>query len=156
MPSIGEPLGSLLLAGTKSIRTWLLTVSEMNDRDLAAALEERRLDAARMVSHAVLPRAASVPLCRERLVAALPLGHPLAERATVDWDALRCEIILVQGRDESQAARELYASFRGSGARFHSHAASKQCVFALVGAGLGITLATTSQSEVRSRVWPSR
>ena len=87
-----------------------------------------------------------------------PLGHPLAERATVDWDALRCEIILAQGRDESQAARELYASFRGSGARFHSHAASKQCVFALVGAGLGIhiTLATTSQSGVRSRVWPSR
>src|SRR5260370_28030400 len=75
----------LLLAGTKSIRTWLLTVSEMNDRDIAAALEERRLDAARMVSHAVLPHAASVPLCRERLVAALPLGHPLAERATVDW-----------------------------------------------------------------------
>ncbi len=120
----------------------------MNDRDLAAALEERCLDAARMVSHAVLPRAASVPLCRERLVAALPLGHPLAERATVDWDALRCEIILVQGRDESQAARELYASFRGSGARFHSHAASKQCVFALVGAGFGITLATASQSEI--------
>jgi hypothetical protein len=28
-----------------------------------------------------------------------------------------------------------------------AHAASKQCVFALVGAGFGMTLVTTSQSE---------
>ena len=36
----------------------------------------------------------------------------------------------------------------GSGVRFYAHAVSKQCVFALVGAGFGITLATRSQSEV--------
>ena len=148
MPPIGEPLGSLLAGWHEKQPNVVLTVSEMNDRDLAAALEERRLDVALMVSHTVWPHAASVPLYRERLVAALPLGHPLAERATVDWDALRGEIILVQGWDESQAARELYASFFGSGARFRSHAASKQSVFALVGAGFGITLATASQSEV--------
>ena len=148
MPPIGEPLGSLLAGWHETHPNVVLTVSEMNDRDLAAALEERRLDVALMVSHAVWPHAASVPLYRERLVAALPLRHPLAERATVDWDALRVEIILVQGWDDSQTARELYASFLGSGARFRSHAASKQSVFALVGAGLGITLATTSQSEV--------
>jgi DNA-binding transcriptional LysR family regulator len=75
----------------------VLTVSEMNDRDLAAALEERRLDVALMASHAVWPHAASVPLYQERLLAARPLAHPLAQRATVDWDALRCETILVQG-----------------------------------------------------------
>ncbi len=45
-------------------------------------------------------------------------------------------------------ARELYASFLGSGVNFQSHAASKQSVFALVSAGFGITLATASQSEV--------
>jgi hypothetical protein len=79
---------------------------------------------------------------------ALPVEHPLAGRPTVDWDALRDEIFLVQGWDESQVAREFYASFLGSGVRFHSHAASKQSVFALVSAGFGITLATASQSEV--------
>jgi hypothetical protein len=31
----------------------VLAISEMSDRDLAAALEERRLDAALMFSHAV-------------------------------------------------------------------------------------------------------
>jgi DNA-binding transcriptional LysR family regulator len=148
MPPVGEPLGGLLAGWHEKHPNVVLTVSEMSDRDLAVALEERRLDVALMASHALWPHAASVPLYRVRLLAALPLGHPLAERATVDWDALRREIILVQGWDESQAARELYASFLGSGARFRSHAASKQSVFALVGAGFGITLATTSQSEV--------
>lgn len=145
---IGEPLGSFLAGWHGKHPNVVLTVSEMSDQHLAAALEERRLDVALMVSHALWPHAASVPLYRERLVAALPLGHPLAEHATVDWDALRYESILVQGWDESQAARELYASFLGSGANFRSHAASEQCVFALVGAGFGITLATASQSEV--------
>jgi DNA-binding transcriptional LysR family regulator len=120
----------------------------MNDRDLAAALEERRLDVALTSSNAVWHHAASLPLYRDRLLAAFPVGHPLAGYPAVDWDTLRDEDILVQGWDESQTARELYASFLGEGARFRSHAASKQSVFALVGAGFGITLATASQADV--------
>jgi DNA-binding transcriptional LysR family regulator len=150
LPPIGEPIASLLSNWRQRYPNVVLTVSEMNDRELAAALEERRLDVALMVSHAVWPHAATVPLYRDRLLAALPARHPLAERPTVDWDALRDEIFLVQGWDESQVAREFYASFLGSGVRFHSHAASKQSVFALVSAGFGITLATASQSEVAS------
>ncbi|MGH6681128.1 MAG: LysR substrate-binding domain-containing protein, partial [Bradyrhizobium sp.] len=50
--------------------------------------------------------------------------------------------------DNSQSAREFYASFIGCGVRFHSHAASKPSVLALVAAGVGITLVTRSQSEV--------
>ena len=147
MPPIGEPLGSLLAGWREKHPNVELIVSEMNDRDLAAALEERRLDVALITSHTLWPHAAAVPLYRERIVAALPLLHPLAEHETVDWAALRGETFLVQGWDESQAAREFYASFLGSGARFRAHGVSKQCIFALVGAGFGITLATTSQSE---------
>jgi DNA-binding transcriptional LysR family regulator len=148
LPPIGEPLVSLLSIWRERHPNVVITVSETNDRDLSAALEERRLDVALMVGHAVWPHAASVPLYRDRLLAALPAGHPLVGLPTVDWDALRNEVFLVQGWDESQVARELYASFLGSGVRFHSHAASKQSVFALVSAGFGITLATASQSEV--------
>jgi DNA-binding transcriptional LysR family regulator len=36
----------------------------------------------------------------------------------------------------------------GCGARFQTHAASKQCILALVAAGFGVTLVTQSQSEV--------
>jgi len=148
LPPVGEPIASLLGGWRRRHPNVELTVSEMNDRDLAAALEGRRLDVALMVRQTVSPHAASVPLYRDRLLAALPAGHPLAKRPAVNWDALRDEIFLVQGWDESQVERDVYASFLGSGVRFHSHAASKQSLFALVSAGFGITLATASQSEV--------
>jgi DNA-binding transcriptional LysR family regulator len=148
LPPIGEPIASLLSNWRQRHPNVVLTVSEMNDRDLAAALEERHLDVALTSNNAIWHHAASLPLYRDRLLAAFPVGHHLAGRPTVDWDALRDEDILVQGWEESQTARELYASFLGDGARFHSHAASKQSVFALVGAGFGVTLATASQSEV--------
>ena len=148
LPPIGEPIVSLLASWRERHAKIVLTVSEMNDRDLAAALEERRLDVVLTSGHAVWPHAESLPLYRDRLLAALPVGHRLAKCHTVNWDGLRDEVVLVQGWEESQVARGFYASFLGDGAKFHSHAASKQCVFALVSAGFGITLATASQSEV--------
>ncbi|MGE0566283.1 MAG: LysR family substrate-binding domain-containing protein, partial [Pseudolabrys sp.] len=101
-----------------------------------------------MTRHTLWPDAASAPLYRERVLAALPCRHPLIEREALDWACLRKEVLLVQGWENSQSAREFYASLMGFGASFHTHAASKQCIFALVAAGFGITLATRSQSEV--------
>lgn len=148
VPPIGEPLSGLFAGWRERNPNVVMTLSEMNERDLALALDERRLDAALMASHAVWPGAATAQLYSERLVVAVPSDHPLAESARIDWDALRGETILVQGWDESQAARELYASLLGSGTDFRSHAASKLSLFALVSAGFGITLTTASQSEI--------
>ena len=149
MPPIGEPLNNLLLHWHETQRGVLLTVSEMSDQDIIIALEERRLDAALMTSHTAWPRATTVPLYREPLMVALPLRHRLADHEVVHWADLREETLLVQGWDESQAAREFYTSFLGSGVKFHSHPASKQSIFCLVASEFGITLATRSQSEVR-------
>lgn len=148
MPPIGEPLCSLLAGWRNRHPKVVLTILEMNERDIQLALLEHRVEVALISSHAVWPHAVTMPLYRERLVAALPERHPLAERNVLSWSLLRNETVLVQGWDESQSARELYASFMGSGVRFESHAASKQSLFALVGAGFGITLAVTSQAEV--------
>jgi DNA-binding transcriptional LysR family regulator len=148
MPPVGEPISSLLYHWHQTQPGVVLTVSEMSDQEMVIALEERRLDAVFMTSHTLWPRATAVPLYRERLVAALPDRHRLSDRDGVDWAVLREETLLVQGWDESQAARELYASFLGSGTSFQAHAASKQSIFALVAADFGITLATMSQSEI--------
>lgn len=113
VPPIGEPLSGLFAGWRERNPNVVMTLSEMNERDLALALDERRLDAALMASHAVWPGAATAQLYSERLVVAVPSDHPLAESARIDWDALRGETILVQGWDESQAARELYASLLG-------------------------------------------
>lgn len=148
MPPIGEPLCSLLIHWRNKHPEVMLTISEMNEEEVQSAIRERRIDVALMIRHSVWSGAASVPLYRERVIAALPSVHPLLKREALDWECLRKEVLLVQGWDNSQLAREFYASLMGGGARFHTHAASKQCIFALVAAGFGVTLATKSQSEV--------
>jgi DNA-binding transcriptional LysR family regulator len=148
MPPIGEPVGGLLADWRERHPKVVLTIIEMNERDIQAALTDHHLDVALMPSHTLWPHAASQLLYREKMVAAVPHGHPLAQQETLTWASLRDETILVQGWDDSQTAREFYASFMGSGVRFEAHAASKQSVFALVRAGFGITLATMSQAEV--------
>jgi DNA-binding transcriptional LysR family regulator len=147
LPSIGTALVGLLSDWRDRNPNVALTVAEMNDRDLVMAVEERRLDVVLTSSRSVWTRVASVPLYQDRLVAVLPSAHPLAAQTTVDWDAFREETILVQGWDESQVARDFYASFLGEGVRFRAHPASKQSVFGLVGAGFGISFATASQAE---------
>jgi DNA-binding transcriptional LysR family regulator len=148
MPPVGEPLGSLLAGWRGMHPNVALTISEMNSRNAAVALAEHRLDVALMTSFTPWSDAATISLYRERLLAAIPVGHSLASNEAVKWANLRDETILIQEWDESQATRELYASYFGSSAQFRAHAASKQSVFALVGAGFGVTLATASQAEV--------
>lgn len=147
IPPIGEPFRTLLAVWRARHLDVLLTIFEMNERDMFIALSERRLDVVLISNHALWPHATAIPIYHERLVVALPFEHPLARDETISWVSLRNETFLVQGWDESQSARELYTSFLGSGVRFHVHAAGKQCVFALVGAGFGITLALEGQAE---------
>lgn len=147
LPPIGAPLLSLLAGWRARNQNVLLTVAELSDRDLVAEVEERRLDVVLTASQALWPRVASVPLFRDRLMAVLPLAHPLARRSAVRWAELREEVVLVQGWEESQVAREFYAAFLGESVRFQAHPASKQSVFALVSAGFGITFATASHAE---------
>jgi DNA-binding transcriptional LysR family regulator len=148
MPPVGEPLRSLLSGWRKRYSEVVLTIAEMNEWEIQRAVRERRIDVALMTSHTLWPDAVTAPLYRERIVAAIPHEHPLLEQQTVEWKSLRRETVLVQGWDNSHSAREFYSSFMGGGVSFESHAGSKQCVFALVAAGFGITPATTSQAEV--------
>ena len=149
MPPIGEPISGLLVKWRANHPGVILRVAELADRDIAIALEERRLDVALVPSFTLWPHAAALRIYKEEIVVALPADHCLAGRRTLQWTALREETILVQGWDESQAQREFFASLLGSGVRFQTHGASKQSVLALVKAGFGITLAAKSQSEVK-------
>jgi DNA-binding transcriptional LysR family regulator len=149
LPSVGEPIQSLFAAWRERYPNVELIVHEMNERDILMAIEERRLDLALMTKHTLWPRAAGTPIYRERILVALPKGHALARQKRLSWEDLREEVFLVQGWEESQSAREYYASFMGSGVRFGTHSASKQSVLGLVGAGFGITLVTQAQAHVR-------
>lgn len=149
MPPVGEPLQALLGAWHADNPDVEVVLHEMNERDILAAIGERRLDVAFMTTHTLWPQAVAVPICHERLLLALPKAHRLTAAKTVTWDQIREETFLVQGWDESQTSREFYTSFLGSGVRFRTHAAGKQTILALVGAGFGVTLVTMSQAEVQ-------
>jgi DNA-binding transcriptional LysR family regulator len=148
MPPVGKPIQPLLAAWHKRHPDVALTIHELNDHEIAAALSERTLDAAFVTTHTLRPGANTVPIYRERLVVALPQEHNLAKYEDVTWTLLREETVLAQGWNDSHSTRAFYASFLGEGVHFSSHPASKQAIMALVGAGFGITLATASQSEV--------
>jgi len=48
----------------------------------------------------VWPHAANLPLLSGTAAGGAPLGHPLAERGAVDWDARAARIILGSGMDD--------------------------------------------------------
>ena len=149
LPPVGEPIQGLLRAWRSQNPDVDVSVFEMNERDIITAIEERRLDLAFMTKHTLWPGAVGIPAYRERLLAALPKGHALARRKALTWTMIKSDTFLVQGWEESQTAREYYASLMGRGIRFATHSASKQSVLGLVGAGYGITLVTQSQAHVR-------
>lgn len=148
------PIASLLLDMFSDWRQGhpniALKLFELNDHELRHTLAERRLDAAFVTKHTLWPGATGVPVYREAIVAALPLSHPLVAYEALGWPQLRSETLLTQGWNDSQTAREFFASLLGSGVEFVSHAASKQSILALVAAGYGVTLATESQSLISS------
>lgn len=147
MAPIGEPMRSLLSGWRQNCADVLLTVSEMNERDLAIALDERRLDAALALGPMISRRAAAMPVYWERLFAAFPRDHPLAPRQALSWRVLSRQTILVQGWEESQGEREFLSPLLGSEANFRSHAASRQTVLALVAAGFGVAILTQSEAD---------
>ncbi len=148
MPPIGQPMQSLLASWRVAHPGVVLTLHELNDSEIFTALVERALDAALVTSNTLRSGATTVPLYRERLVAALPVLHGLTSHDSLTWEYLRTETFLTQGWEGSHAAREFYVSLLGDGAKFFSHPAGKQSIMALVGAGFGLTLAAKSQSEV--------
>jgi DNA-binding transcriptional LysR family regulator len=67
----------------------LLSISELNVREIRSALERRRLDAAVIPSFMLWPDATALPIYCEPLVAALPVEHPFAARSALDWASLK-------------------------------------------------------------------
>ena len=148
MPPVGQQLQALLATWRNQHPDVVLTLHELNDHQLSAALVERTVDAAFVTTHALRRGANSIPIYREPIFAALPTGHTLTSYESLTWTLLRGQTLLTQGWDDSHSAREFYGSFLGDEVQFSAHPASKQSVMALVGAGFGITLAGRSQAEV--------
>jgi DNA-binding transcriptional LysR family regulator len=125
-----------------------LKIAEASDGDLALALREHRLDV--VITPLLIPAwqsATALTLYRDHLMAVLPENHRLANQAEIALDDLREDVVLAQGWESSNAARNLYAELLGSRTNIQVHSGSKQTIFALVAAGFGVTLALASFSR---------
>lgn len=146
MPPIGDPIKGLLANWHHFHPDVELTMYELTDHELRTAINNRHLDTAIIVEHALWPDAASAPIYSEKLLAALPTNHPILKMSSVRWDTLSNETILVQDWPRSHVTRSFYSSLLGPSPRFCSHSVSKQSLLSLVAAGFGVTLATESQA----------
>lgn len=143
-PPIGGNAQALLTRWRNANPDIVLSTMEGSHREIAIALQERRIDLALVTGLKGFPRVASKTLFRERLLAALPCKHPLVEHSSLTWEQLRAETVLTQDWEDNHTQREFYALFLGSDARFQGHATSKQTILALVEAGYGVTFVPES------------
>ena len=108
-------------------------------------------------------------LWSERLFAAIPDGHPLAQRQAVYWIDLKEETVLLSRRDPGPELHDLLISRTaspGDRPKIVRHDVSRGSLMSLVGAEFGITLLTEASAgatiagvayrEVREGTEPAR
>ena len=114
--------------------------AEEQTTTLLRRLRNRELDAAIVADGDDLGDLVRQPLARDAFVAALPAGHPLCERETIELDDLFAETLLLL--DEGHCLRAQALAVCGAAAvREHPfRATSLQTLLQMVAQGAGVTL----------------
>lgn len=84
----------------------------------------------------------TLPLWHERVVVALPEGHPLCTKEAIQWTDLKSEPLLINRRDPGPEFHRLLMAKLGCHEICHTteHKVGTDRLLSLVGAGLGLTL----------------
>ena len=142
---------------------------ESSRKRLATALRNGAVDIAIVPGAAPLPECTVLALWSERILAAIPEGHPLVQRQAVYWIDLKDETVLLSRRDPGPELRDLLVAKTaspGDRPKIVRHDVSRGSLMSLVGAGFGITLLTEASAganiagvtyrEVREGAEPAR
>ncbi|GAA3195576.1 LysR family transcriptional regulator [Nonomuraea roseoviolacea] len=130
-----------------------MEVREMTTAPQVAALCDGSLDVGLMREPPETDGLVAEPLLSEGFVAVLPAGHPLAARRAVPVAALADEPFVLLPRAAAPTVHDRIAGLcRAAGfePRAGQRAVEWQTVCALVGAGLGVSLAPASVRRIRS------
>ena len=128
-----------------------LSLMEGGRAELISAVQERRADLAILVSRGVEAGLDHLALWEEPALMALPEAHPQASAEMIRWQDLANDTFLVTRLGLGPESRRLIQSCLppGHGARFREHDISREGLFNLIGAGLGITVLAESGSGPR-------
>jgi len=92
-----------------------------------------------------------LPLWSERILVALPEGHPLAERKTIYWTDLRNETVLLSQYDPGRELEDLLMAKLVQTAdrpKIERHDVSRGIIKSLITVGLGVSLVAESDIGV--------
>jgi DNA-binding transcriptional LysR family regulator len=142
---------------------------EMSRTRLMSALRSGIIDTAIVTGDAAQGDGGTLPLWSERILLALPEGHPLADRETIYWTDLRDEAVLLSKSDQGREFEDILMSKLSSPAdrtRIERHNAGRHTMQSLVSLGFGVGLVTESDigsslpglifRELRDGTGPSR
>jgi DNA-binding transcriptional LysR family regulator len=129
----------------------VFSLMEGSRAELVLAVQERRADLAILVSSGVEAGLEHLALWQEPALMALPKGHPQAGADTVRWSDLINDTFLVTRLGLGLESRRLIHACLPSvqRAKFLEHDISREGLFSLIGAGLGITVLAESGSGPR-------
>jgi DNA-binding transcriptional LysR family regulator len=111
------------------------------------ALRSGTMDTAIVTGEVTQGGDGTLPLWSERIVLALPEGHPLAERETIYWTDLRGEIVLLSQCDQEREFEDILVSkvvFLEDRPRIEHHDVSRDTLRNLVSLGFGVGFVTES------------
>ncbi|MBF2717666.1 LysR family transcriptional regulator [Agrobacterium vitis] len=109
--------------------------------DLAVALNNNAIDVKISTSQAGVGDSC-LPLWRERVLAALPIHHPLATKSTISWEDLATEKIILRRHEPGNELRDLLRSSVGEAPEMQivHHDVGRDSLLGLVRKGDGVAL----------------
>jgi DNA-binding transcriptional LysR family regulator len=146
-----------------------IALVEMSRTRLMNSLRSGIMDIAIVTGEAPQRDGATLTLWSERILLALPQGHPLADRETIYWTDLRDETVLLSQCDQGREFADilmLKLSLPADRPRIERHNVSRDTLKSLVSLGFGVGLVTESDigpslpglifRELRDGAGPSR
>lgn len=128
-----------------------LMMVEGHRGELLHAVRDGRADLAVLLGPGDEPGLQRTPLWQERMMVALPVDHSLVSKERVRWQDLGSETFLMARSGSGPDARAIVQAMlpTDDATEFVEHDVSREGMFNLVGAGLGITLLAESASGAR-------
>jgi DNA-binding transcriptional LysR family regulator len=119
---------------------------------LLAGLDTGAIDMAILMGAASHDGFRSEPLWSERMLVALPVSHPLAERDVVHWTDLRGEWFLLPEADPGPEVRDMLLgrlAFSGAKPNIRMHQSSRETVLSVLGGSSGISIVCEGSTGAR-------
>lgn len=116
---------------------------EADRRALLAGLDTSNIDIAILVGEADHTDFRREAFWNERVMIALPAGHPLAESEAVHWTDLRRERFLLPAADPGPEIRDMLLgriTVAGEAPDIRMHQASREAILSVLGGGLGVSI----------------